>query len=432
VATLYDSYFPPTVATPAAASPATVTATSTSLSALGASVAGASSLTYTWATTGTPPAPVTFSANGTTAAASTTATFNKAGTYAFQVTITDALGRTVTSSVNVTVNQTLTSITVSPAPANLNSSSTQQFTAVADDQFGNALTVQPALNWSVIGGGSITGNGLYTPPYSSGSATVYGTSGGLAGMASVTYSGQAQWASASGGTWGGSGNWQDTSSGTVLAAAPGVRGIIGDTALFSSAAGSTITLGSADPNLAGLTFNSGSNGFTIAPGEAGGTLTLDNGTASVNIAVAAGSQTISAPVVLESNVVVAPAAGSRLTMSGPISGTGGALALNGAGTLILSGANHYGGTTVAEGTLVVANSSALGAGSSLVVGAGAGLLFASPLEASPAAAATPVTASNAASVMAQAANSTFNFDRHDKQFPTVQALDAVFAQYGRG
>ncbi len=39
VATLYDSYYPPTVATPAAASPATVTATSTSLSALGASVA---------------------------------------------------------------------------------------------------------------------------------------------------------------------------------------------------------------------------------------------------------------------------------------------------------------------------------------------------------------------------------------------------------
>ncbi len=102
--------------------------------------------------------------------------------------------------------------------------------------------------------------------------------------------------------------------------------------------------------------------------------------------------------------------------------------------MILSGANHYGGTTVAEGTLVVANSSALGAGSSVMVGAGAGLLFASPLEASPAAiaaAATPVTASNAASVMAQAANSTFNSDRHDKQFPTVQALDAAFAQYGR-
>ena len=60
-------------------------------------------------------------------------------------------------------------------------------------------------------------------------------------------------------------------------------------------------------------------------------MTLDNGTASANIAVTAGSQTISAPVVLDGSVVAAPAAGSRLTISGPISGTGGALTLNGAG-----------------------------------------------------------------------------------------------------
>ena len=52
--------------------------------------AGEANLTYTWATIGAPPAPVTFSANGTNAAKNTTATFAKAGTYAFQVTISNA------------------------------------------------------------------------------------------------------------------------------------------------------------------------------------------------------------------------------------------------------------------------------------------------------------------------------------------------------
>ena len=88
-----------------------------------------SNLTYTWATTGTPPAAVSFSANGSNAAKNTTATFSKAGSYTFQVTITDAGGLTATSSVTVTVNQTLTSIAVTPATPALASHATQQFTA---------------------------------------------------------------------------------------------------------------------------------------------------------------------------------------------------------------------------------------------------------------------------------------------------------------
>jgi hypothetical protein len=70
---------PPTLATPAAASPDPAPGTTTALSALGADDGGEAALTYTWSTTGTPPAPVTFSANGTNAAKNTTATFTKAG-----------------------------------------------------------------------------------------------------------------------------------------------------------------------------------------------------------------------------------------------------------------------------------------------------------------------------------------------------------------
>ena len=79
----------PTVATPANASPSPVIAKTTQLSVLGADDGGEGSLTYTWATTGTPPAAVNFSSNGTNASKNTTATFTAAGTYNFAVTISD-------------------------------------------------------------------------------------------------------------------------------------------------------------------------------------------------------------------------------------------------------------------------------------------------------------------------------------------------------
>ena len=68
---------PPTVATPAAATPNPVTGTSTALSVLGADDGGEANLTYTWIATGTPPAPVSFSVNGTNGAKNTTATFTQ-------------------------------------------------------------------------------------------------------------------------------------------------------------------------------------------------------------------------------------------------------------------------------------------------------------------------------------------------------------------
>src|SRR6185295_16987821 len=80
----------PTVATAAAANPSPVTGMTTALSVLGADDAGEAALTYSWATTGTPPAAVNFSTNGTNAAKTVVAGFDKAGSYTFQVTIRDA------------------------------------------------------------------------------------------------------------------------------------------------------------------------------------------------------------------------------------------------------------------------------------------------------------------------------------------------------
>ena len=121
----------------------------------------------------------TVSANGTSAADNTTATFSKAGAYAFQVTITGPGGLTATSTVNVTVDPTLTTIVVNLPSATL-PGTTQQFAATGFDQFGNALATQPAFTWSLTGSGSLTAGGLYTPPYASGTATVEAASGGPA------------------------------------------------------------------------------------------------------------------------------------------------------------------------------------------------------------------------------------------------------------
>ena len=164
-----------------------MTATTTNLSVLGADDGGEGSLTYTWATTGTPPAAVTFSANGTNAAKNVVATFTKAGSYSVQVTIRDQGNLTVTSSVNVTVNQTLTRINVVPPSASVVVGTTQSFNATALDQFGVALASQPIFAWSVNGGGTISSLGLFTAGSTAGGPfTVTAASSGVNGTAIVT------------------------------------------------------------------------------------------------------------------------------------------------------------------------------------------------------------------------------------------------------
>jgi CubicO group peptidase (beta-lactamase class C family) len=177
---------PPTVATAAAASSNPVTATATSLSVLGNDDGGESNLTYTWNTTGTVPGPVTFSVNGTNTAKNTVATFTRAGNYSFQVIISDQSNLTVTSTVSVTVNQRIQNITVSPSSATIATGQTQQFTAVAFDQFGVALGIQPSFTWSVNNGGTISG-GLFTAGSTAGGPyTISATNAGVSGAASVT------------------------------------------------------------------------------------------------------------------------------------------------------------------------------------------------------------------------------------------------------
>src|SRR5208282_4562082 len=116
---------------------------------------------------------------------------SKAGTYTLGVTIADPFEQFTTSSVNVTVNQTFTSIAVALAANNLATTGIEQFTATADDQFGLALATNPTFTWSVVGGGLIDSSGNYQPPYANGSAVVRAAADGVTGQTTATYPGVA-------------------------------------------------------------------------------------------------------------------------------------------------------------------------------------------------------------------------------------------------
>jgi glucose/sorbosone dehydrogenase len=178
---------PPTIATAASAYPNPVTGTVTSLSVLGTDDGGEVNLTYTWFTTGTPPAPVSFSANGTNAAKTTTATFSKAGPYTFRVRISDTSGFSTISNITATVQQTLNTIRVSPDTATIYAGGTQQFNATAYDQFNSAMVSQPVFAWSITsGGGTVSSTGLFVAPKAAGTSVVTASSAGVSGSAAVT------------------------------------------------------------------------------------------------------------------------------------------------------------------------------------------------------------------------------------------------------
>jgi autotransporter-associated beta strand protein len=157
------------------------------------------------------------------------------------------------------------------------------------------------------------------------------------------------WSASGGGSWGTGSNW-----------VPGAPTTAADNAVFGPAIGgaAVITL---DGNRAvgNLTFNSGTNSYTIAQGS-GGTLTIGDGASPRTVSVVAGDHTISAPVSLAGITSANPAAFTSLTISGQVSGTG-SLVKDGPGTVNLSAANTYtGNTTINAGRLAISNAAALG------------------------------------------------------------------------
>ena len=184
----------PYIVTAAWANPSLVTGNSTTLSVRAGDNNSESNLIYTWTTTSIPTSTAnpTFGANnGTNSAKDIAITFPRAGVYGFMVTVKDASNLTVTSLVTVTVNQTLTSITLSPATTTVSIGSSTGFTGAAFDQF--SMTQSSTFSWSVLEGilgGSIVSNGtnagIYTATTTTGTFHIIGSVGSKSATSTVT------------------------------------------------------------------------------------------------------------------------------------------------------------------------------------------------------------------------------------------------------
>ncbi len=89
----------------------------------------------------------------------------------------------------MTVVQTVSSIGITPGNVTVADGAKQQFTAVALDQFGQALASQPTFTWQVSSSsdGTISKTGLYTAPKKgTGTFEVEVSADGLSAEANVT------------------------------------------------------------------------------------------------------------------------------------------------------------------------------------------------------------------------------------------------------
>jgi hypothetical protein len=251
----------PPVIISAGANPNPVTGSTTTLSVtamdpnLGAAITG-----YTWSVQQGPA--VTFDGNnGTSNGNSVTATFTQYGSYTFLVKVTDSLGASSSTTVGVTVQQTLTSIAVSPATATVVDGNTKQFTASARDQFGAVMAAQPSISWSVAtgGAGTISSAGVYAAPSTgTGTDTVQASSGAVTGTATVNY--------------------------TPLQ--PPTVTQMASATLSSDGKSASLSVAATDPNGAAIT----SYSWTVS-GPSGVTFSSNNGTATGNNATATFTQT---------------------------------------------------------------------------------------------------------------------------------------------
>ncbi|MBC7782276.1 MAG: autotransporter-associated beta strand repeat-containing protein [Burkholderiales bacterium] len=149
----------------------------------------------------------------------------------------------------------------------------------------------------------------------------------------------ATWANSAGSTWNSGPNW---TSNPAIPDAPAASAIFGSALLASG----QVTL-DGNRTLGAATFNNASFSYDLAPGT-GGTLNIDGGFGAALVSNVNGNHTISAPVNLVTNATFGVSnLANTLTISGAISGAN-LTVDSGFGTVVLTGTNTYGTTTVSS------------------------------------------------------------------------------------
>jgi Calpain family cysteine protease/PKD domain len=177
---------PPVITQQAGANANPVTGTQTTLS-VNASDPNGSTLSYSW-TVSSQPAGSTTPTFDNASSSQPKATFYQPGSYSFTVAVKDALGLSASSSVTVSVVQTPSGLSITPAKVTVGPGSTTVFSAAAVDQFHNPMPTQPSFTWQVTGGtlSSTTGSSVTFTAGGVGNGTVKVSNGNLSAQASIT------------------------------------------------------------------------------------------------------------------------------------------------------------------------------------------------------------------------------------------------------
>ena len=170
----------PVIDSPASASDEEVTGDTTELS-VGVEVPGGdtSNLVYDWSVVAAPDGALdpVLSDNNSATADDITVGFWMAGDYTFAVAAINGSSEAI-SEVDVTVNQTATSLTITPADTVIVEGASLQYEAAVYDQFDDPMESPPDVQWSVSGVGTIDDTGDYTAPDDeNGEATIEADSG---------------------------------------------------------------------------------------------------------------------------------------------------------------------------------------------------------------------------------------------------------------
>ncbi len=306
----------------------------------------------------------------------------------YEAVFTNSVGSATTTAATLTV-QFVPNITTNPTDEAIGAGVTATFTAAAG---GNPA---PTVQWEVSSdngatfspiGGAISTSYSFTATAAENNNQYEAVFTNAAGSAKTTAATLTivptigVWNSAVDAPWNADANWTDSQGAGV----PGFSGVSGDQATFNGAAGLNVDLGVFNPNIATLTFGPAAPNYVILS-SGGGVLQLNNGGGNATIGIAAGSQTIAAPVQLASNTTVLPAASTTLSVLGAVgSSAGTSLTLGDAantGTLVASPAatvsiaaatNVFGGTLQVDGTWTTSALNITAAGGGQVAGQLAG------------------------------------------------------------
>ena len=138
--------------------------------------------------------------------------------------------------------------------------------------------------------------------------------------------------------------------------------ITGDAALFGDSITAPSTVAVDTSHTVGYIRFDNANAYIIGA-NGSSNLSLNNGVSNAVITVTSGSHTIAENVALSSNLILAPATATTLTISGVVSGAARNVTVNAPGTVELSGINTYSGTTtVSAGTLTLSGARTATAG----------------------------------------------------------------------